>query len=100
MSFSYRQCETLTVPQSTSTVWRLGVSYAPEKPQWVLVQLQTEKIGSQVRNAALFDHRNLTNMLVWLNHSRYPSLDFAKEQFAGEVYTSRFTISLVVLWDR
>ena len=37
------------------------------------------------------DHCNLTNMQVWLNHSRYPSLDmatdFAKEQFAG-VYTS------------
>ena len=37
------------------------------------------------------DHCNLTNMHVWLNHSRYPSLDiatdFAKEQHAG-VYKS------------
>ena len=40
-----------------------------------------------MRNAALFDHCNLTNMQVWLNHSRYPSLDmptdFVKEQYAG-----------------
>ena len=47
--------------------------------------------SSQVRNAALLDHCNLTNMQVWLNHSRYPSLDmptyFAKEQYAG-VYKS------------
>ena len=44
-----------------------------------------------MRNAALFDHCNLTNMQVMLNHSRYPSVDmptdFVKEQFAG-VYKS------------
>ena len=78
------QCETFTVPQATSTVWRLGVSSAPETPRWVLIGLQTDKSGSQVRNAALFDHCNLTNMQVMLNHSRYPSVDmltdFAKEQ--------------------
>ena len=63
------------------------ISSAPEKPRWVLIELQTDKSGSQVRNDALFDHCNLANMQVWLNHSRYPSLDmptdFAKEQYAG-----------------
>ena len=87
VSFRMHQCETSTVPQATSTVWRLGVSSAPEKPRWVLIGLQTDKSGSQVRNAALFDHCNLTNMQVMLNHSRYPSVDMptnsAKEQFAG-----------------
>ena len=91
VSFSMHQCESFTVPQATSTVWRLGVSSAPEKPRWVLIGLHTDKSGSQVRNAALFDHCNLTNMQVWLNHSRYPSLDmptdFPKEQYAG-VYKS------------
>ena len=86
-----RQCETFTVPQSTSTVWRLAVSSAPEKPRWILVGLQTDKSGSQMRNAAIFDHCNFTNVQVMLNHSRYPSLgmttDFAREQFAG-VYKS------------
>ena len=49
------------------------------------------KSGNQENNAAVFDHHNLTNMQVWLNHSRYPSVDmatyFAKEQYAG-VYKS------------
>ena len=91
VSFRMRQCETFTVPQATSTVWRLGVSPAPETPRWVLIGLQTGKSGSQVRNAALFDHCNLTNMQVVLNHSRYPSVDmptdFVMEKYAG-VYKS------------
>ena len=90
MSFLYHfvcQCETFTVPRATSTVWQLGVSSALEKPRWVLVGLQTGKSGNQENNTALFDHCNLTNMQVWLNHSRYPSLDmatdFAKNQYTG-----------------
>ena len=84
VSFRMRQCETFTVPQARFTVWRLGVSSAPEKPRGVFVGLQTDKIGNQERNAGLFDHCNLTKMQVWLNHSRYPSMDmatdFSKEQ--------------------
>ena len=86
-----RQCETFSLLRARSTVWRLGVSSAPEKPRWVLVGLQTNTSGNQENNAALFDRCNLTNMQVWLNHSRYPSVDmatdFTKEQFAG-VYKS------------
>ena len=59
----------------------------PPPPRWILVGLQTNKSVNQESNAAVFDHCNLTNMQVWLNHSRYPSLDmttdFAKQQFAG-----------------
>ena len=44
-----------------------------------------------MRNAALFDHCNLTNMQVVLNHSRHPSVDmppdFVMEKYAG-VYKS------------
>ena len=88
VSFSMRQCESFTVPQATSTVWRLGVSSAPEKPRWVLIGLQTDKSGSQVRHAAFLYHYNLTNMQVWLNHSSLDMpTDFAKEQYAG-VYKS------------
>ena len=85
VSFRMRQCETFSLPQARSTVWRLGVSSAPEKARWILVGLQTS--ANQENNAALFDYCNLTNMQVWLNHSRYPSVDmatdFIKEQFAG-----------------
>ena len=93
VGFRRRQCETFTLPQVRSTVWRLGVRSAPEKPRCVLVGLQTGTSGNQDRNAAIFDHCNLTNMQVCLNHSRYPSADMAtyivKEQYAG-VYKSLY----------
>ena len=83
VSFRMRQCDTFSLPHARTTVWRLGVSSAP-----VLVGLQTNKSGN---NSAVFGHCNLTNMQVWLNHSRYPSVDmatdFTKEQYAG-VYKS------------
>ena len=41
VSFRMRQCERFSLPQARSTVWRLGVSSAPEKPRWVLVGLPT-----------------------------------------------------------
>ena len=91
VSFRMCQCETFSLSHARSTKWRLGVSSAPEKPRWVLVGLQTNKSGNQENNAVVFDHCNLTNMQVWLNHSRYPSVDMAtdstKEQYAG-VYKS------------
>ena len=54
----------------------------------------TNKSGNQENNAAIFDHCNLTNMQVWLNHSRYPSVDMPTD-FDKRQYTSRFTILLV-----
>ena len=81
------------MPQTTSTLWRLGVKAAPGKPRWVLIRLQTSKSRDQQQNPALFGHCNVTNMQVLLNHTRYPSVDiltdFAKEQFTG-VYKSSF----------
>ena len=32
VSYRMRQCETFSLPQARFTVWRLGVSSAPEKP--------------------------------------------------------------------
>ena len=63
-----RQYETFSLPQARSTVWRLGVNSAPEKPRWLLVGLQTD-IGNQENNAAIFYHCNFMNMQVWFNHS-------------------------------
>ena len=90
--FRRRQYETFTLPQAKSTVWRFGANSPPEKPRWVLVGLQTGKSSNQERNAAIFDHCNLTNMQVCLNHSRYTSAettatDFVKEQYV-DVYKS------------
>ena len=77
VSFRMPQCETFPLPQARSTVWRLGVSSPPEKTRWVLVGLETNKSGNRENYTAIFDHCNLTNMQVWFNHSRYPSVDMA-----------------------
>ena len=47
VGFRRPQCETFTLPQARSTVCKLGVSSAPEKPRWLLVGLQTGKSGNQ-----------------------------------------------------
>ena len=75
VSFHMRPCETFSLPQARSTLWRLCVSSAPEKTRWVLIGLQTNKSGNQENNVTIVDHCSLTNMQVWLNHSRYPSVD-------------------------
>ena len=84
VSFCMRQCETFSLPQARSIVWPLGVSSASEKPRWVVVGFQMDKSGNQENNAANFNHCNLTNMQVWLNHSRYPSVDMATDFANGQ----------------
>ena len=74
VSYRMRQCETFSLPQARSTVWRLGVSSAPEKPRWVLVGLQTNKSGNQENNAAIVYHWNL--LWIW-------TTDFTKKHCAG-----------------
>ena len=84
VSFRMRQCETFSLPQARSTVWRLGVSSAPQKPRLALIGLQTDKSGNQENNAAIFYHCSLMNMQVWLISPRSNV----------QVYTSRFAILL------
>jgi hypothetical protein len=95
-TFRMRQCHVVDIPQTTSMSWRVGVRTAPEQPRYVVVGLQTDKFGNQERNAALFDHCNVTNMSVVLNSTKYPSLDananFAKHQFVPFYkYMAEFT---------
>ena len=52
---------------------------APEKPRWTLIGLRTNRSGNQENNAAIVDHYNVTNLQVWLNHSKYPSVDMARD---------------------
>ena len=96
VAFRMRQCNVIEIPQATSMSWRLGVRTAPEKPRFVIVGLQTDKSGDQTKNAALFDHCNVTNMSVVLNSTKYPPLDvnanFTKNQFIQFYkYMSEFT---------
>src|SRR5688572_3831382 len=76
VAYRARQCDTITVPQSTTFSWRLSVKTAPEKPRWVVVGFQTNRSGSQVHNPSTFDHCDLKNMYVMLNQERYPAVDY------------------------
>ena len=54
-----RQCDMLSVPESTTFTWRLSVKTASEKPRFIIVGFQTAKDGDQTKNPSTFDHVNL-----------------------------------------
>lgn len=76
VAYRARQCDTITVPQSTSFSWRLSVKTSPEKPRYIIVGFQTNKSGNQQANPSVFDHCDLKNMYVMLNQQRYPAVDY------------------------
>ena len=86
VGFRMRQCESISVPQSTSFSWRLTVKSSPEKPRYIIVSFQTDKHSNQEKNPSVFDHVNVKNMYVTLNSTRYPAVDyelsFTKQKFS------------------
>ena len=54
-----RQCDMLSVPESTSFILRLSVKTAPDKPRFIIVGFQTAKDGDQTKNPSTFDYVNL-----------------------------------------
>ena len=69
------QCDSASVPESTSFSWRLSVKSSPEVPRFIIVGFQTDKIGNQKTNPSLFDYVNVSNIYVTLNSTRYPTVD-------------------------
>ena len=86
VGYRMRQCDTISVPQTSKFTWRLSVKSSPEKPRWIIIGFQTDKDGDEEKNAALFNHCNLTNIYAMLNSTRYPAVDynvsFPKNQFS------------------
>ena len=78
LSVGYRmiQCDTASVPQSTSFSWRLSVKSSPEVPRFIIVSFQTDKIYSQEQNPSIFDNVNVRSIYVTLNSTKYPTLDY------------------------
>ena len=86
VGFRMRQCETISVPQTISFDWRLGVRSSPERVRYIIIGFQSGKGSDQVTNPSLFDHCNVKNMSMMLNCIKYPSIDynadFTKNQIA------------------
>ena len=59
VAYKVRQCDMLSVPESTRFKWRLSVKTAPEKPKFIIVGFQTDKDGDQTKNPSTFDHVDL-----------------------------------------
>ena len=45
VAYRTRQCDMLSVPESTSFTWRLSAKTTPEKPRFIIVGFQTAKDG-------------------------------------------------------
>ena len=86
VAYRTRQCDMLSVPESTSFTWQLSLKTAPEKPRFIIVAFQTAKDGEQTKNQSTFDHVNLKNAYLTLNSDRYPAVDynlsFANQKFS------------------
>ena len=76
VAYRTRQCDMLSVPESTSFAWRLRVKIAPEKSIFIIVGFQTAKDGNQTKNPSTFDHMNLKNTYAALNSDRYLAVDY------------------------
>ena len=74
--YKTRQCDMLSVPESTSFTWRLSVKTAPVKPRFIIVAFQTAKDGDETKNPSTFHHVNLKNSNMMLNSDRYPAVDY------------------------
>ena len=70
------QCDSITVPQSTSFSWRLSVKSSPEVPRFIIVGFQTIKSGNQRQNPSVFNHVGVKNIYVMVSSARYPSADY------------------------
>ncbi|XP_065645526.1 uncharacterized protein LOC136075997 [Hydra vulgaris] len=86
VAFRTRQCDSLEIPQTLSTTWKLSVKTSSERPRYIVVGFQTNKNGDQTTNPAIFDHCDLKNIYVMLSSDKYPvtdySLSFPNQQFS------------------
>ena len=81
------QCDTASVPESTSFIWRLSVKSSPEVPRLIIVGFQNDKIGDQNKNNSIFDNVDIKNIYVTLNSNKYLTLEynlsFPRQQFSS-----------------
>ena len=90
------QCDSASVPQTTSFTWRLAVKSSPEVPRFIIVGFQTNTRGSQRQNPSIFNNVGVKIIYAMLNSTRYLEADynisFPKQQFSrayGDAALSR-----------
>ena len=77
--FRMRQHMSLAVPEANTFTWRLGVRSCSERPRFIFLAFQSDKMEDQSCNNAVYDHCLLTSAHVLLNNDRYPLNDFTTD---------------------
>ena len=70
------QCDSASIPQTTSFSWGLSVKSSPEVLRFIIVGFQTNKSDNQEQNPSIFDNVNVSNIYVMLNSMGYPTADY------------------------
>ena len=74
IAYRTRQSDMLSVPESTSFIWRLSEKTAPKKSRLISVGFHADKDENQTKNPSTFDH--VKNTYVTQNSDRYPAVDY------------------------
>ncbi len=75
IAFRAYRCDTLSLPERTTSSWRLAAQSGSEKPRWILITFQTVANNDQTVNHSVFDHCNVKNVYCTINTERYPFSD-------------------------
>lgn len=93
LNFSARSDDHTTVNENVQNFeWMLNMAAGIEKPRWIIVAMQTDKIRTQEQNPAVFDYVNLSSACVNLNGDRYPS-HYLDINFAQNDYTRLYEMA-------
>ena len=83
------QCDTASIPRTTSFSWRLSVKPSPEVPRFIIVGFQSGKSSNQEQNPSIFDNVNVSNIYVMLNSIRYPTADY-NISFLAQIFSRAY----------
>lgn len=83
---SWELYEYPALPVTGKQSWTVKTTSQLEKPRYVFVAFQTDRKNNLKKNAAHFDHCNLSNLKLHLNSMSYPyddlKLDFKRNHYA------------------
>ena len=70
VAYITRQCDMLSVPESTSFTWRLSVKTAPEKPRFIIVESKQLKMAIKLKSI----HIRSCESSKWLCNAKLRSI--------------------------
>ena len=76
------QCDSASVPQTTSFNWRFSVKSSPEVTGFIIVGFQTDKSCSQEQYRSIFDNVKVRNIYVTLTLSQTTNFRLFKTEHA------------------